>query len=73
MFALANIAAAATMFQSTAIAQTQAPVALDVPAKSVPVPSTVSPEMQKIVGLPQPSLEADPSAYMHRRDSTVPG
>jgi epsilon-lactone hydrolase len=52
VFALANIAAAATMFQSTAIAQTQAPVALEVPAKSVPVPSTVSPEMQKIIGLP---------------------
>jgi hypothetical protein len=52
LFALANIAAAATMFQSTAIAQTQAPVALEVPAKSVPVPPTVSPEMQKIIGLP---------------------
>jgi epsilon-lactone hydrolase len=52
LFGLTNIAAAAAMFEPTAIAQTQAPFVLDVPAKSVPVPTTVSPEMQKIIGLP---------------------
>ena len=49
---LAGIAAAVTMLGSTAVAQTPAPFLLDVPAKSVPVPATVSPQMQKIIGLP---------------------
>jgi epsilon-lactone hydrolase len=52
LFGLANVAAAVMMFESTAIAQSQAPFVLDVPAKSVPVPTTVSPQMQKIIGLP---------------------
>src|ERR1700675_1361112 len=49
---LASIAAATAMWGSTAIAQTPAPFVLDVPAKAVPVPTTVSPQMQKIIGLP---------------------
>jgi epsilon-lactone hydrolase len=49
---LANIAAATAMCGSTAIAQTPAPFVLDVPAKAVPVPTTVSSQMQKIIGLP---------------------
>ena len=52
LFGLANVAAAVMMFEPTAIAQSQAPLVLDVPAKSVPVPTTVSPQMQKIIGLP---------------------
>ena len=51
-FGLANVATAVMMFEPTAIAQSQAPFVLDVPAKSVPVPTTVSPQMQKIIGLP---------------------
>src|SRR5205807_3313507 len=51
-FVLVTIAAAVAIFESTAIAQSQTPFQLDVPAKSVPVPPTVSPEMQKIIGLP---------------------
>ena len=41
-----------TCIAAATLAQAQAPFVLDVPAKSVPVPSTVSPEMQKIIGLP---------------------
>lgn len=36
----------------TARAQTANPETLQVPAKSVPVPKTVSPQMQKIIGMP---------------------
>src|SRR4051812_43266089 len=49
---LSTIAAATALCASTAIAQTPAPFVLDVPAKAVPVPATVSPQMQKIIGLP---------------------
>src|SRR5216683_6090208 len=49
---LASIAATTAMCGSAAIAQTPAPFVLDVPAKSVPVPTTVSPQMQKVIGLP---------------------
>ena len=33
-----------------ALAQTTAPAAREVPARTLPVPTTVSPEMQKIIG-----------------------
>ena len=49
---LAGIAAATVMCVPVATAQTPAPFVLDVPAKAVPVPATVSPQMQKIIGLP---------------------
>ena len=49
---LATIAAAAAICSSAAIAQTPASFVLDVPAKLVPVPATVSPQLQKIIGLP---------------------
>src|ERR1700675_3483181 len=49
---LASIAAATAMWGSTAIAQTPAPFVLEVPARAVPVPTTVSPQMAKIIGLP---------------------
>src|SRR4051794_3812381 len=49
---LATVAAATVLCGCTAIAQTPAPFVLDVPAKAVPVPATVSPQMQKIIGLP---------------------
>ncbi len=39
-------------FLATAHAQTAAPGPLQVPAKSLPVPTDVSPELQKIVGAP---------------------
>ena len=37
---------------SGAIAQTAAPSGLAVPAKTLPVPSTVSPQLQKVIGAP---------------------
>jgi acetyl esterase/lipase len=37
---------------AAAQAQTASPAALDVPARSVPVPTTVSPQLQKIIGAP---------------------
>ena len=44
---------ATTFTASTgAIAQTAAPSGLAVPAKSIPVPSTVSPQLEKIIGAP---------------------
>jgi monoterpene epsilon-lactone hydrolase len=52
LLGLAYIGVAATVFDSTAIAQTAVSVPLDVPARVVPVPTTVSPQMQKIIGAP---------------------
>ena len=49
---LAGIAAATAICCSMAVAQAPVPFVLDVPAKAVPVPTTVSPQMQKIIGLP---------------------
>lgn len=50
---LAAIGASLAMaLPSWASAQTAPPDALQVPAKSVPVPSTVSPQLAKIIGLP---------------------
>ena len=37
---------------SGAIAQTRRPSGLAVPAKTLPVPSTVSPQLQKVIGAP---------------------
>jgi acetyl esterase/lipase len=51
-----NYVLAATGFAflatSGAIAQTAAPSGLGVPAKTLPVPSTVSPQLQKVIGAP---------------------
>jgi acetyl esterase/lipase len=49
---LTCIGIAAAVFETTAIAQTAASAPLDVPARVVPVPTTVSPQMQKIIGAP---------------------
>src|SRR5512135_2076811 len=40
----------ATMAQVSA--QTAAPAALEVPAKTIPVPTDVSPQLQKVIGAP---------------------
>jgi monoterpene epsilon-lactone hydrolase len=42
----------AFLVSSGAIAQTAAPSGLAVPAKTLPVPSTVSPQLQKVIGAP---------------------
>lgn len=49
---LVSVTAALTVCAPVAIAQAPAPFVLDVPGKAVPVPTTVSPQMQKIIGLP---------------------
>jgi epsilon-lactone hydrolase len=49
---LACLAAALAALAPQALAQTAGAGSLDVPAKSVPVPDTVSPQMQKIIGAP---------------------
>jgi len=41
---------------SSAVAQTPSPSVLDVPAKRIPVPQTVSPEIQKLIALPYPGV-----------------
>src|SRR3954462_13909354 len=46
------IGLAATLELAAAAAAQTAPPAQEVPARSVPVPSTVSPQMQKIIGAP---------------------
>jgi acetyl esterase/lipase len=52
-FVLAGALSAVLSLQAYRVcAQTAAPGTLEVPAKSVPVPSDVSPQMQKIIGLP---------------------
>ena len=45
-------AAAIALSASHAVAQTPAPEPREVPAKTVPVPDTVSPQMQKLIGAP---------------------
>src|SRR5579872_6087585 len=47
-FIIPSIVAAAPQL----LAQTASPGAIDVPARSIPVPETVSPQMQKIIGAP---------------------
>ena len=49
---LASLAAGVALIALPAPAQTAAPGTLEVPAKSVPVPDTVSPQLQKIIGAP---------------------
>ncbi len=57
------IAVAASLAMSGASAQTPAPGAREVPAKNLPAPDTVSPQLQKIVGA---TLEArDQHAMRH--------
>src|SRR5262249_60073942 len=46
--------AAIVVAAAPALAQTPAPGAREVPARSVPVPDTVSPQMQKIIAAPLP-------------------
>src|SRR6202045_773790 len=52
VFASASILVAAPMTAGNAVAQTTAPAALEVPAKTIPVPTDVSPQLQKIIGAP---------------------
>jgi monoterpene epsilon-lactone hydrolase len=51
-YGIAALGAALTLLAGQATAQTTSPGALEVPARTVPVPSTVSPQMQKIIGAP---------------------
>jgi acetyl esterase/lipase len=51
-FPLAAMTLLAWVQPSALLAQTAAPNVLQVPAKSVPVPMTVSPQLQKIIGMP---------------------
>ena len=48
----AYLFAALIAFVTPAGAQTAAPAAREVPARMLPVPDTVSPQMQKIIGAP---------------------
>src|SRR4051812_26067719 len=54
--ALAGATAAAALalafLPSAALAQAPAPAPLEVPAKTLPVPTTVSPQVQKLIGAP---------------------
>jgi len=50
--ALAAVTAAIALSGQRASAQTPAPMAREVPARTLPVPSTVSPQAQKIIGAP---------------------
>lgn len=52
---LAGFAAAIAFLAPYAIAQTPGLAPLEVPAKTVPVPDTVSPQMQKLIGAPRSS------------------
>jgi hypothetical protein len=48
-----HVLAIASMFVSgLALAQPTSPTARDIPAKVLPVPDTVSPQMQAIIGQP---------------------
>ena len=52
---LLGLAAGAAVTLATpgaALAQSPAPAPIEVPAKTIPVPTTVSPEMQKVIGAP---------------------
>lgn len=51
---LACVAAAIVLSASYTVAQTPAPGPREVPAKTVPVPDTVSPQMQKLIAAPLP-------------------
>jgi len=46
------LALLSTITTGEAFAQTAAPAAIDVPAKTIAVPTTVSPQLQKIIGAP---------------------
>src|SRR5215831_21340289 len=54
-WALGLTVAAIAVAALPAFAQTAAPGAREVPARSVPVPDTVSPQMQKIIAAPLPA------------------
>jgi epsilon-lactone hydrolase len=49
---VAVVAAAIVLSEQYACAQTAAPGPREVPARLLPVPTTVSPQMQKIIGAP---------------------
>ena len=50
VFASASILVAAPVTTGKAVAQTAAPAAIEVPAKTIPVPTMVSPQLQQIIG-----------------------
>src|SRR5262245_66583869 len=50
------VAAALMLIGSTALAQAPSGAGLQVPEKTIPVPQTVSPELQKIIALPYPAV-----------------
>src|SRR5271169_3728084 len=52
VFAVGCFALLAITTIAKAQAQSAAPGGLEVPAKTIPVPSTVSPQLQKIIGAP---------------------
>ena len=55
--------AAAVMFIPAALPQTPPPAALQVPARTVPIPTTVSPQLQKIISAPiSPSWNVVPKS-----------
>jgi monoterpene epsilon-lactone hydrolase len=52
--ASAGVAAAIMLYASCAVAQNTAPGSRDLPARTIPVPDTVSPQMQKLIAAPPP-------------------
>ena len=58
--AAVGITIAIVLSQSLAIAQTASPGPRELPARTIPVPETVSPQMQKLIAAPlSPDLERD--------------
>ena len=52
LFGLGLIASASIFATTPILAQTPASGPIDVPAKTIQVPSTVSPQLQKIIAMP---------------------
>src|SRR5436305_15303119 len=52
VFGMVSVAAAILAVEGAALPQSGKAEGLEVPARSVPVPTTVSPQMAKIIGLP---------------------
>jgi epsilon-lactone hydrolase len=52
--ASAGVAAAIMLYAPCAVAQNTAPGSRDLPARTIPVPDTVSPQMQKLIAAPPP-------------------
>src|ERR1700692_486688 len=63
VFASASILVAAPVTTGKAVAQTAAPAPIEEPAKTIPVPTTVSPQLQKIIGEPHRRASAAELEY----------